>query len=277
MKGKTHRLNLDAKLAAQNTPSEADVDLEDHAINDDPSRWFCTSCKTDFRPDQREEHLGSLLHALGLGEFPTFDDEPPAVAARAASEERQPAVLQPDVAIDAFHCVPCGLTGKLANYNRHRNNDTHRKEMIRVGPVGDSPARASHSRPGTWYCANCMVDLHVDSRETHLAKYHSPEAVMAAHMIRISQGPIGDSASTISSDQTTDVDAGSVRLPVLVKDEPVVGINAAARKASSDVPWRSRRRTIASALAKEDKKDVLPGEKNLNSAAGTLEGTVHHS
>lgn len=61
IRDKTNRRIMAAEnAAAEDTPSP-------HS-----SRWFCASCKTDCPTDQRAEHLGSLLHALGLGEIPSF-------------------------------------------------------------------------------------------------------------------------------------------------------------------------------------------------------------
>ncbi|KAL0635440.1 hypothetical protein Q9L58_005648 [Maublancomyces gigas] len=159
-------------------PAEATIP-SGRAIQDaNPTRWYCWSCKTDFPTDQREEHRGSLLHALRRGEIPTFDVEQLTIGTPTApSDEIQhsPALLQPAVAIDEFHCVLCGQTRKLAGYEGHMKSAKHRQSGFRVGPAEDStmPSTiACHSRPWTWYCGTCMVDLHVDAKEAHLAQEH---------------------------------------------------------------------------------------------------------
>lgn len=181
MKGNLHRRIMEAKITAGNAlPSETITATS--VTRDD--RWYCSSCKTDIRADQRQEHLGSLLHALRRGVIPTFSGGRTQLAVGTSTDlipNRPPVVLQPTVSLDAFHCVPCGRTGKLVGYDEHIKGVSHRQEMLILGPVSGSltPATlALHSRPGTWFCWACMVDLHADAREAHLAgNQHVPEQV----------------------------------------------------------------------------------------------------
>lgn len=104
-------------------------------------RWYCSSCKTDIRADQRQEHLGSLLHALRRGLIPTFSGGRTQLAVGTSTDlipNRPPVLLQPTAFLDAFHCVPCGRTGKLVAYADHIETSQHHHEMRILGLVSGS-------------------------------------------------------------------------------------------------------------------------------------------
>lgn len=139
--------------------------------------------------------------------------------------------LEPVVAIDSFHCVPCSHTCKLIDFEEHRTNISHHTEMLGLTPMDHISTpwlTALHSRGKTWYCATCMADFHVDSKEAHLAgKQHTRTPVhsaprtmclLPARRTLTVRSFGGEQASTVRSDETTDLADYSVKPPVLVKD-----------------------------------------------------------
>lgn len=303
MSGKTHERILHAKIAAIQSEirnrAEAISAATSQLSLDPTALWYCSSCKTHIRADDRVEHLGSLLHALGRGEIPTFDagqvavqTQPPVERTTALSVDRPPARPQPNVYVDSFHCVPCGRTRNLIGYEGHMASESHRKAMLLFTPATAATEHSatpsmteSNSRADTWLCTTCMVYLHVDARETHLGgKHHIREPVRCALGVRS-----GDAAQSFvqekeneelaaSSDHTADLADESLGSAASVQDGDVASQDAAGGRTQSVGVWRSKRMVAASISVEDYLRGVLEGETNAGSQAhdGIQKGMARH-
>lgn len=198
MKGKTHKRIMEAKISASQVAEVVHVEAITTEKSSTPAlaanRWYCSSCDQDMSINSRDEHLGSLLHALSRGEIPTFDGgrqivrTQPAVRAATtqilAIEEQPPvavpAVLPPPVPAppvipsDSFHCAPCKRTRKFVGYDAHIHSESHCAAARLLGPRSTAlenpttPAvSVSNCEPESWFCITCKVYLHRDVRESH--------------------------------------------------------------------------------------------------------------
>lgn len=307
MRGKTHERILNARIAAMQSElqnrAEAITAATPTVVGDPTASWYCTSCKMHVRTDDRQEHLGSLLHALGCGEIPTFDGERVLVRTQPAVErttalnvenvDRPMALVELDVPVDAFHCVPCGRTRKLIGYEGHMECESHRKAMLVFGATmgateesATPSVTASNSRAETWLCTSCMVHLHVDARETHLSgKHHIHEPVHYAlgvrggHPAKSLVPEKENEVLTAGSDHTATVDDESLGSAVAVQDGAAGSNVVQFGKTQSVGTWRSKRMLAAQISVEDYLRGVLEGETSLRSSVndGTQEGITRHS
>lgn len=205
---------MEAKISASQEAGDVHVEAITTEKSTIPAlaanRWYCSSCDQDISINNRDEHLGSLLHALSRGEIPTFDGgrevvrTRPAVRAATAQilviEEQPPvsalavipflAPVPPVIPSDSFHCAPCKRTRKLVGYDTHMHSESHCAAAHLLGPRStalenptSTSVSASNSDPETWFCMTCKVYLHRDVRASHRSsKQHINKSGKQSHI-----------------------------------------------------------------------------------------------
>lgn len=206
---------MEAKISASQEAGDVHVEAITTEKSTIPTlaanRWYCSSCDQDISIHSRDEHLGSLLHALSRGEIPTFDGgrevvrTRPKVRAATAQilviEEQPPvsalavipflAPVPPVIPSDSFHCAPCKRTRKHVGYDAHMNSESHCTAARLLGPRSttlENPTptsvSASSSDPDTWFCMTCKVYLHRDVRGSHRSsKQHINKSGKQSHIV----------------------------------------------------------------------------------------------